>query len=94
MLGRWIFSGPSIWSPFDGPPESLARLRHDRIERVAQLWQAMGGSEEQAIAASVTLADKGFDWTGSVLNFNGKAATAEAVREHFAQSAIRLPPTD
>jgi hypothetical protein len=70
--------------------------RHDRIERVAQLWKSMGDNvtDEQAIAASVTLADKGFEWTGSVLMFNGKPAKAEAVREHFAQSgyAFLLPP--
>jgi hypothetical protein len=67
--------------------------KQDRIQRVHELWKSLGATDEQAITASATLAER-FDWTGSVLNFNGNAATADAVREHFAQSgyAFLLPP--
>jgi hypothetical protein len=65
----------------------------DRIQRVHELWKAIPGTtDEMAIAASSTLAER-FDWTGSVLNLDGKPATAEAVREHFGTNyGFLFPP--
>jgi hypothetical protein len=65
----------------------------DRIQRVHELWKAIpGATDEMAIAASSTLAER-FDWTGSVLNLDGKPATAEAVREHFGTNyGFLFPP--
>jgi hypothetical protein len=65
----------------------------DRIQRVHELWKAIpGATDEMAIAASSTLAER-FDWTGSVLNLDGKPATAEAVREYFGTNYGFLFPS-
>jgi hypothetical protein len=65
----------------------------DRIQRIHELWKAIpGATDEMAIAASSTLAER-FEWTGSVLNLDGKVATAEAVREHFGTNyGFLFPP--
>jgi hypothetical protein len=65
----------------------------ERLQRIHELWKAIPGTtDEMAIAASSTLADR-FEWTGSVLNLDGKAATAEAVREHFGTNyGFLFPP--
>jgi hypothetical protein len=65
----------------------------ERLQRIHELWKAIPGTtDEMAIAASATLAER-FDWTGSVLNLDGKPATAEAVREHFGTNyGFLFPP--
>jgi hypothetical protein len=65
----------------------------ERLQRIHELWKAIPGTtDEMAIAASSTLAER-FDWTGSVLNLDGKPATAEAVREHFGKNyGFLFPP--
>jgi hypothetical protein len=65
----------------------------DRRARIHELWKAIpGATDEQAIAASSTLAER-FEWTGSVLNLDGKPATMEAVREHFGTNyGFLFPP--
>lgn len=65
----------------------------ERLQRIHELWKAIPGTtDEMAIAASSTLAER-FDWTGSVLNLDGKPATAEAVREHFGTNyGFLFPP--
>lgn len=68
--------------------------KQDRIQRVHELWKSIpGASDEQAIAASATLAER-FEWTGSVLNLDGKPATVDAVRQHFGTSYAFLLPAE
>jgi len=65
----------------------------ERLQRIHELWKAIPGTtDEMAIAASSTLAER-FDWTGSVLNLDGKPATAETVREYFGTNyGFLFPP--
>lgn len=66
----------------------------DRIQRVHELWKSIPGvSDEQAIVAAGQLAPR-FEWTGSVLNLDGKPATVETVREHFGSNYGFLLPAE